>query len=206
MPDAEGTVNLAGRLSHPLKLPGIPVQYLGSLSRFVKTEALKKIPLLVILSGPEPQRSIFENLILQEIKPFKGKVVVVRGLPMEQVTPVAADVTFYNHLPAEALCKLIMESKMVLTRAGYSSIMDLARLQQRAILVPTPGQAEQEYLATYLKEVGLFYTCTQQQFRLPVALHKAAEFYTKHNPVAIEYHENVVTEWLESLEKSKALQ
>ncbi len=206
VPDAAGTVNLAGRLSHPVKLPLVPVQYLGSLSRFIKTEETKKIPLLVILSGPEPHRSIFENIILDEVRHHKIEVVLVRGLPMEQVTPEAANVTFYNHLPGEALCKLILQSDMVLARAGYSTIMDLAKLQQKAILVPTPCQGEQEYLAKYLDSLGMFYTCIQQQFNLPAVLDEAAAFYSKHAPFAIAYHENVVTEWLEDLGKFKALQ
>jgi len=207
VPDAAGPVNLAGRLSHPIKLPHIPVKYLGSLSRFEKTVETKNIPLLVVLSGPEPQRSIFENLILNQLMLYKGKVVLVRGLPLEQATPATtANVSIYNHLPAEALCKLVLQSEMVLARAGYSSIMDLAKLQQKAILVPTPGQAEQEYLADYLSDEGLFYSCSQEQFNLKDALTGAADFYARQSPVAIKYHENVVTEWLEGVKKSKASQ
>ncbi len=207
VPDAAGPVNLAGRLSHPIKLPHIPVKYMGSLSRFEKTEEAKSITLLVLLSGPEPQRSIFEKLIHSQLQHFEGDVVLVRGLPLEQATPATtANVSIYNHLPAEALCKLVLQSEMVLARAGYSSIMDLAKLQQKAILVPTPGQAEQEYLADYLSNVGLFYSCSQQQFNLKDALTEAADFYTRQSPVAIKYHENVVTVWLKDLARSKALQ
>lgn len=206
VPDAAGSVNLAGRLSHPAKIPLIPVQYLGGLSRFVKTEEIKRFPLLVLLSGPEPQRSIFEKLILAQLVDFNDTVVVVRGLPMEKEVPAAAaNVKFYNHLPGKALSKLVLQSDMVLARAGYSTIMDMARLQQMAILVPTPGQAEQEYLATYLNDIGLFYTCTQQQFNLPQALDEAKRFYNKKLTTAIDYHPNVVTEWLKRIEISKAL-
>ena len=165
----------------------------------------KRIPLLIVLSGPEPQRSIFEDLVLEELRHLKNPVVLVRGLPMEPEIPSApGNVTIYNHLPGEALCKLVSESEMVLARAGYSTIMDLVKLQQRAILVPTPGQAEQEYLASYLQREGLFYSCHQQHFNLPIALQQAEKFYETQAPLVLAYHENIITDWVESLASFKA--
>lgn len=206
VPDAAGAINLAGRLAHPKKLPAVPVKYLGSLSRFTKREHVSSIPLLVLLSGPEPQRSIFEDMILGQLQQFKGQAVVVRGLPMDLGTPPASEnIILHNHLSGEDLCKLVSQSHMVLARAGYSTIMDLAKLQQKAILVPTPGQTEQEYLATYLSNQGLFYSCNQEKFNLEDALDKAGKFYTGNFLPAIEYEEAVVMDWLAELTKLKAL-
>ena len=39
-------------------------------------------------------------------------------------------------------------------------------------MVPTPGQTEQEYLANYLNEKGLFYTMSQKAFNLELAFDK----------------------------------
>ena len=206
VPDAAGEVNLAGRLSHPDVMPKIPVRYLGNLSRFTKTESLKTVTLLVILSGPEPQRSIFETLIISQLQDFDGKVVLVRGLPSVQSVPeVASHIHVVNHLTANELCKLALSSEMVLARAGYSTIMDLAQLHQKAILVPTPSQAEQEYLACYLGQLGLFYTCNQQKFNLPDALKKAIDFYSLKQPWTFQpFHEDIVIEWLQTVRRTKA--
>lgn len=207
VPDAAGSVNLAGKLSHPDQVPNIPVKYLGCLSRFTQTACDKSIPLLVILSGPEPMRSIFEELICAQLEHFKSEVVLVRGLPMAETTlKFPRNVSVHNHLPATDLCQLILSAEMVLARAGYSTIMDLARLGQKAVLVPTPAQAEQEYLGGYLKEQQLFYTCPQQDFNLAEALKEASGFYNKAKKADSAFEEKVIVDWLEALRKAKASQ
>ncbi|MCP9749560.1 glycosyltransferase [Ferruginibacter sp. HRS2-29] len=177
VPDAEGVTNLAGKLSHPEKLPAIPVKYLGALSRFKKIIPKKKHDLLILLSGPEPQRSYFEDILLQQLKGLEIPVVFVRGLPTATSLPeINRNTVFYNHLPAEELSALVQQSKMVVCRSGYSTVMDLACVQQKAILVPTPGQTEQEYLAGYLQEKKMFLTYKQGNFNLKKALEAAEEF------------------------------
>lgn len=81
VPDTAGEINLAGELSHPRQLPKVPVKYIGPLSRFEKTVVENKYDLAVIISGPEPQRTIFEELLLAELKNYEEKVLFVRGLP-----------------------------------------------------------------------------------------------------------------------------
>ncbi|MEJ7610124.1 MAG: glycosyltransferase [Ferruginibacter sp.] len=173
VPDEPGQGNLAGELSHPATFPRIPVTYIGPLSRFRKLPADHKTGLLVILSGPEPQRTFFENILLAQLRSLQEKVVLVRGLPgaPPEVGVRADNVTVINHLPASELNELICSAKTVIARSGYSSVMDLAMLQQQAILIPTPGQAEQEYLAKYLS--GKKYCIIQDQdgFDLQKALH-----------------------------------
>lgn len=207
VPDAEGDINLAGKLSHPKKMPLIPVKYIGILSRFKKQEHSITNYLLIILSGPEPQRSIFENLLLHQLKSFEAPVVLVRGLPAQSSTiTLAQNIKVYNHLMADDLSKYIQQSAIVLTRAGYSSVMDLATLKQKAVLVPTPGQTEQVYLAALLKKRRLFYTCDQDNFNLPNALHEAREFY-KMLPVSPPgFTESIIFSWLNEIQKTKVLQ
>lgn len=178
VPDAERKNNLAGSLSHPVKKPAVPVYYIGPLSRF----ELKNIPeqkdhLLFILSGPEPQRSILENKIINEIAGYNGWITVVRGLPgKERLIPSGNMIKFYNHLSAEELNKEMMKAEYIIARSGYSTIMDIVALQKKSILIPTPGQTEQEYLAGYLLQKKIAFTVSQKRFSLTASLQNAARF------------------------------
>ncbi len=124
--------------------------------------------IIAIISGPEPQRSIFEELVLKEIEQGQLKAVVVRGLPnsKEELSIEDKEVLVFNHLPTEELQDYILKSKAVVCRSGYSSIMDLVVLGKKAILIPTPGQTEQEYLASYHLKKGNFYIQKQNEFDL----------------------------------------
>ena len=166
VPDHEGADGLAGELSHPVKMPQMPVFYIGPLSRLSKISTTKKYHAAVIISGPEPQRSIFEKIILSQLKSIQQKIILVRGLPGEHNQIHQDQVIIYNHLPAGELSRLMQESNIVIARSGYSTIMDLVALDQKAVLVPTPGQTEQEYLADYLSKKGLFKAVCQEHFNL----------------------------------------
>src|SRR5215207_7006714 len=105
VPDGEYNPNLSGLLAHPPDRPRIPVHYLGPLSRF-NTEAgeQKGSQLLVILSGPEPQRTLLETLLMEQVRNYEGKVVLVRGRPGDALPlQVPAHITAFNHLPASLL-------------------------------------------------------------------------------------------------------
>lgn len=177
VPDFEEN-GLAGELSHPKKLPSNAV-YLGPLSRFEKISVTEKIyDVLISISGPEPQRTIFENMILGQLKSFKGKALIVRGLPAEkqEIKISSASVKVINHLSAIDLNMALLQSKIIICRSGYTSIMDLVKIKSQAILVPTPGQTEQEYLAGYLMKKKIFFSVKQKDFLLKEALLKAAAF------------------------------
>ena len=168
VPDFQDTSSLAGLLSHPPHLPGIAVKYIGILSRFHPDRKEVSNPLLILISGPEPQRTELENKIFEGLSIYKGRAVVVRGLPgmKEKKTISNAGIVIYNHLPSEALNEWMNCSAIVISRSGYSSIMDLARLRRKALLIPTPGQPEQEYLAKELEEKKWALQVSQESFRL----------------------------------------
>ncbi len=176
VPDLEKN-GLAGQLSHPKKLPG-NIIYIGPVSRFSKLFNGEEIyDLLIIISGPEPQRTIFENDIFEELKTVEGKIFLVRGLPGVNKKPANFNhVIIENHLAARELNDIILKSKMVLCRSGYTSVMDLSVLQKKAILIPTPGQTEQEYLSEYLLEKRYFFSMQQKRFSIKKALELAANF------------------------------
>ena len=168
IPDYEGENNLSGDLAH-LKPFLQKHNFIGPLSRFEKPiqQAEIEFDICAIFSGPEPQRTIFEELVLKQIKELGLKAVVVRGLPNDENEQGGF---VFNHLPTKTLQKFILKSKLVVCRSGYSSIMDLSVLDKRALLVPTPGQTEQEYLADYHVKKSNFYTQSQAQFDLGKAL------------------------------------
>jgi hypothetical protein len=235
VPDTAGADGLAGELSHPKRMPPIPTRYIGWLSRMqspfegtgdirsgssvrglasdVPAQSTKDFDVLVLLSGPEPQRTILEKMILAQAADCNCKMVLVRGLPGKRTREGAADipegyerggpwrsrpnevlsdsvvvgvdrnsgrslaaprrVVVYDHLVAGELERLMLRSDVVLSRPGYSTVMDLRRVGKKAIFVPTPGQTEQEYLGGYLAAKGLGICVRQHAFSLTAALMQA---------------------------------
>ena len=201
VPDAAGDNNLAGELSHPKHVPKIPVKYLGPLSRFEKNAAAKKYELTVIISGPEPQRTIFEELLLNELRHYKEAVLFVRGLPgnFAPAPIVNSNIEIQDHLSATAMNEAIEGSELIISRSGYTTIMDLVKLQRNAILVPTPGQTEQEYLGTYLMEKELFYCAKQNEFSLVEVLNKFSDLSFTSLAINQEEYKTVVKKFIATL-------
>ena len=178
IPDEEGKNNLAGNLSHPQKLPSTSVKYIGVISRFEKKPvAEQKDHLLVVLSGPEPQRSLLEKKIIEQLVLYPGTATVVRGLPAAKtILPSSETVTFYNHLPAQLMNEEMAKAEFVISRSGYSTVMDLALMKKKSILIPTTGQTEQEYLAGYLMKKQFACCISQKEFSLQQSIEKAKTF------------------------------
>lgn len=166
IPDVETKPNLSGKLGH-LENPEENIKYIGPLSRLHRKPTDKKYDLMVILSGPEPQRGMLEAQLTQEMGQFKGKVVFIKGkIEPEQKIEQAGNVTYYNFMNTEQLENTFNESEIVLCRSGYTTIMDLAQLGKKAFFIPTPGQYEQEYLAKKLKKEGLVPFARQEDFKI----------------------------------------
>jgi UDP-N-acetylglucosamine transferase subunit ALG13 len=199
VPDNEAPDSLAGDLSHPNKRPQIPVSYTGIVSRFKKSGYEKKYDLLVMLSGPEPQRTVFEDILLPQLQKFEGRVLLIRGLPGDAALLTGCSIEVHNHLEAADLSRAIQQSHMVICRSGYSSVMDLVTLQQKAVLVPTPGQTEQEYLANYLQQKKIFYSTPQSSFSLANALQAAASFPYIFPALHNRNYEIIISDFVKSL-------
>jgi UDP-N-acetylglucosamine transferase subunit ALG13 len=198
--DVPGNPNLAGTLAHPSSLPA-NTNYIGLLSQLEATSAQEE-NLLVLLSGPEPQRTILAQLLWKQLQGYKGKVVFVEG-SYDAATPasVPASITYHKRITKEALQPLIANSSMVICRSGYSTLMDLVILGKKAILIPTPGQTEQEYLGRHLHAEGVFYSKSQKGFDLHQALLGAKAFPFKKLPLedAGQLYKPVISQWLASL-------
>ncbi|MGN7784663.1 glycosyltransferase [Niabella sp. 22666] len=177
VPDFKGTENLAGVLSHPSSMPTTTVAYVGPLTRMNHRPSVnERGGILFILSGPEPQRSLFEQKIFAQLKDIKQKVTVVRGKPLQEDLPSIADAVIYNHLPGNEMEALMRSAALIVCRSGYSSVMDINALGLKSILIPTPGQTEQDYLADYLVQKSFAIKGNQSNFNLQDLLQKAADF------------------------------
>lgn len=167
------------------KTKTVPHQFIGLLSRFNmpmgeriqqgfigKSKLPKNCKLLAILSGPEPQRTIFENIILAQAKQIDGNVLIIKGLPEgDNLVKVNGNSIEVNHLNTSDLQIAIQESEYLICRSGYSSVMDLAVIgKKNIIMVPTPGQPEQEYLAQKLNRENKVVAISQDKFNLEQAL------------------------------------
>ncbi|MBN2746968.1 MAG: hypothetical protein JXR34_09590, partial [Bacteroidales bacterium] len=176
VPDFEGQQNLSGALSHNLNCSK-PIFFIGPQSRFkeLSIQVLEiKYEVLVILSGPEPARSLFENQILYLFRNIPFKVAIVRG-KAEIIDSQFDKVDVFGLVDAAQLFNLINQSKLVICRAGYSSLMDLFLLKKKALIVPTPGQPEQEYLAEYHQNSELFTSVTQNDLSLEIIIEQISK-------------------------------
>lgn len=177
VPDFEGSFNVAGSLSHPSAMPVVPVKYIGPLCRFESTaEAEKKYSFLILLSGPEPQRTLLENKILKLVPHLNGRLLFVRGKPgsYEEIE-VPPNCTAINHLPTSQLQQAFAACEFIIGRSGYTTVMEVVSLQKKAILIPTPGQTEQEFLARHLMQQNWCYSCSQDDDLL-YHINKARDF------------------------------
>ncbi len=165
VPDVDGIQNLSGQLGH-LKDTDLNVKYIGVLSRLAKKNKPIQYQVMVLLSGPEPQRTLLEEKLIKELTGSKEEIVFVKGkVEAEQKKEKIGTITFYNFMQSEELETTFNESEIVLCRSGYTTIMDLVRLEKKAFLIPTPGQFEQEYLAKKYKHDGFLPSCKQERFK-----------------------------------------
>lgn len=166
IPDSNDAVNLTGELGH-LTTDHLNLKYIGPLSRMKKKETPMVYDLMIILSGPEPQRTYLDQKLQKEIANYKGKVVFVQGLVDNvQNKWQNGNVTYYNFMNSKQLEQTFNESELVLCRSGYTTVMDLAKLGKKAFFIPTPGQYEQEYLAIKLQDEKLVPYAMQDDFTI----------------------------------------
>ncbi len=173
LPDIPGTHNLTGELTGKRAIP-VTHRYVGPLSRFAGRPPAggtdESPDILVMLSGPEPQRTILEAMIARQLDHFPGRAIVLCGTPGAERERRSGNHVFLAHLSGERLHALLLGAKSLVCRAGYTTIMELVSLGRPAVLIPTPGQTEQEFLARRLARQGRFVSREQTGFDLKEAL------------------------------------
>jgi len=207
VPDVEHKHNLSGELSHP-PLKGFDLDYIGLLSRFTAVHASEHFMsnvqgpisnVAVVLSGPEPQRTYLERILMEQALTLPPKFVFVKGkTQVREHHFVAENVEVVSYLTSTDLNSLLQTCQVVVCRAGYSSLMDLAALGgKKAILIPTPGQTEQEYLGDLFARQGLFICQKQEEIDLESGL-RGVEKTTGFPPEQFDMNafEAVIKAWL----------
>lgn len=171
IPDLPGENNISGRLSHGLRLTE-NVRYIGLLSRFSQlvqngSKAYEHLYNTVILSGPGHQKELLKKKLTDIFREKEPATVILEGKPQLKKEPEKdGNITLYSHLPSVEMISIIAGSEGIICRSGYTGIMDLIVLNSSALLIPTPGQTEQEYLAEYLSGKGLFSYLNQKNLNV----------------------------------------
>ena len=221
VPDTEATPSLAGALSHPHDPPAVPIQYIGVLNRLAAIEPdTPKMPkqLLVLLSGPEPQRSLLEAILLKQVASLSEQLVLVRGLPATANAAKRSELTepslsllygpsrikIFDHLTTDQLQQLLPSVEYIICRSGYTTLMEMIPLQKKLLLIPTPGQPEQTYLASYADSQQYAPQFSQQGFSIEHAL-RVARQYPYSFPAHFEHttRQTVVARFVDQLRQQR---
>ncbi len=183
IPDMAEEPSLSGKLSHG-HLEGLPpVKYIGALSRFEKKETIAPVffkgnkgekKILVVLSGPEPQRTFLEEKIILQAKSSSYQFLIIKGLVSQNnIFLQEKNVATYLYMTSDYLNQAMLEADVVVSRSGYTTLMDLSKLGKKALLIPTPGQTEQEYLAKHFLEKNIIAVQTQKDIQLEKGIEDA---------------------------------
>ncbi len=183
VPDFPGKFNLAGELSHPKKISKKVlkrIQYIGPLSRFTNTDMKKKnfypYKWFISISGPEHQRTVFEKIIAGQHEIFGDRVALIRGTMKKKSVSFPSSWDVIDLADTPTMEYFISHSERIISRSGYSSVMDWYVLGKPALLVPTPGQFEQDYLAKHLNNNKLF-PCVKQKLLPKLGQEELNEFF-----------------------------
>ncbi len=197
VPDvADNAHNLSGDLSHGTNLFVNPL-YIGPLSRLEKCEpTLREQNLLVILSGPEPQKTILLEKILANLNSSSNiKILIAGEHTIKQIPTYATSLGVVNRKKLE---QIISNATHIISRSGYTTIMDLAKLGKTALLIPTPGQSEQIYLAKLMASKNLH----MQQLQSNLDIAKYVQFSGLHTiELNFTLHQQIIKNWLQTIGK-----
>ncbi len=176
IPDWPAVPNLSGDLGHGGAITKRKYRYIGPMSRMVATpEAVEQVySIVAICSGPEPQRSIFEQKLREQLPSIPGRKLLVLGKPEEgKNVRQEGGIEVAGHLDTPTMNRVMQEAKTIVCRSGYSTLMDLNVLGLKAILVPTPGQTEQIYLGKRMANLARHITQFQEHLNLVAGMEKA---------------------------------
>lgn len=201
IPDLPAKFHLSGVLGHPHKMPKIGYKYVGLLSRLEKKEIEHDGSIVFLLSGPEPQRTLLEEKIIASfINVIDKKLILVRGVDTPFVNHIINhQIIVHNYVSSNELNKILNTAELVICRSGYSSVMDLAVLNKKAVFIPTPGQTEQEFLAKYLEDTGFAPYLSQENFDIQKAINLYKKFSYKTKIKNEELLNETIKNWIHRL-------
>ena len=204
VPDSDSNDNLSGKLSKGFKHRNI--KFVGPMSRLnPEVNSIKDYKIVALLSGPEPQRTYFENIIKSQLLELDIPSILIRGLIREGDSEQRiANLCIKNFADDTEIASLIKGSDLFVARSGYSTIMDLAKVNSGALLlVPTPGQTEQEYLAKRLHQNGAAIIQNQQEMNINNAWNNRYKSSGLHSDKEITTLRVAMGEFLDSIKAVK---
>jgi uncharacterized protein (TIGR00661 family) len=180
VPDAADPVeNLSGRMSHQMRWmkQDNKVYYAGVIASVPKLDLPEDIDVFISISGPEPQRTQLEKIILSQVSDLKDlRVVVTLGQPeVKETRQIGNNITVYGYLDRKGQAEMMNRAKLVVCRSGYTTVMELAELGKKALMIPTPGQTEQEYLGRFYADHGYYHCVSQYELKLAENIKKARD-------------------------------
>jgi len=157
--------SLAGNLSHTSLTHFFPHDYIGVVSSYEKLDIQKDIDYLFIISGYlEDKKKSFISKLLEQAQKLDGEKVFILGDPSKQdiVEMKEQNIIIYPSVTKNFRNELFCRAKIIVSRTGYTTMLDLVELDKKAILFPTQNSTEQEYLATYHKYKNYFVICEDE--------------------------------------------
>lgn len=192
VPDYPTRPRLAGAMSGPL--PRLPCRYLGPVSRFAARGGSSSPPgsfvhpmdhldradhagtdydLVCLLSGPEPTRTQLELAVYEALYGVSDALLVRGTTAARPTTPPPAGLAVRDLVTSAELQAVLAQAQTIITRPGYTTVMDLAALGRKAVFVPTPAQPEQALLGESLVAGGFGVTVEQASVGAPGVLAEA---------------------------------
>lgn len=177
IPDEEKEPNLSGDLSHGIRsIKNTKLHYTGILADLNPDHEPVNSDYLIIISGPEPQRTIFEKKAIEQSSGIQGKIIIVCGKTESSGVRTIGNTEIYDHASRKVISSMIKGTGMIISRPGYSGVMEIVSMNKKALFIPTPGQTEQEYLGRYFKDKGYFHSVIQEKMDLQTDIKTAENF------------------------------
>lgn len=179
VPDSDDPGSLTGRLSHAMRyIPREKLYYSGILDsvQVADPKPPEDVDFFIIVSGPEPQRTRFEELIFKQVNALSGKVVVALGQPERDFKIRQGNAVFYTYMNREMISGFMQRARFIIGRPGYTSVMEMVELGKKGMFIPTPGQVEQVELARYYTEMGWCHHVSQFKMNLSQDVTEALRF------------------------------
>ena len=206
----EPTNSLAGQLSHVHRLKKVNITFTGPLSRFLHPAFTGTLPkgtkydVFVIMSGPEPSRSVFEQLMIRKFRNLSYRVIMLRGLPWKTTSRrLYKNIKMVTHLNPGMFFAFLKQTRYVIARSGYTTVMDLVAMKKKALLIPTPGQPEQEYLGAFLDNNKGFVTMHQDEVDIAEAFERLDKMTWGFPETNLENLQKIVHTSVQSINQSK---
>jgi len=174
-----GPLALAGKLSRPeTDITRDRAYFTGILSSTPRIDCPADIDYLFLISGPEPQRTRLEEILLPHIGELDGNVTVLLGSPQRAaVSTETKNCTIRSYVSNDEKIQLMNRATFIICRSGYTTMMELAELhKKKGLFIPTPGQTEQEYLSWYYRKNRWFHSQSQYSLSLADDIRIAQEF------------------------------